>query len=164
MAVDLRDISSFSPGGATSEILREVDRAVTEINENRPLPASLGKKLQDDLLYDRIYSSAVTEGNRLSRRETIALLTTGVIETCSRKDVAEIKNLGRAVLRLDESCRPRSNSRPRASAICTQSSWRGCPSSSRGAFALRISRLAAPPCVRPLREMSQTLFAVWPRW
>src|SRR5690242_3938789 len=98
----LSRVEKFAPRGATAEILNDVDRAISEINRHRPLPAHLAHRLTDDLLYDRIYSSAVTEGNRLSRRETIALLTTGIIEAGSRKDVAEVQNLGAAALRLDE--------------------------------------------------------------
>jgi Fic family protein len=100
--VVLLDIDTFAPAGATREILGDVDRAIDEINQHRPLPDHIGRKLADDLLYDRIYSSAVTEGNRLSRRETIALLNAGIIEAGSRKDVAEVRNLGIAALRLDE--------------------------------------------------------------
>jgi Fic family protein len=100
--MELLTIEAFSPKGATSEILEDVDRAISEIDRHRPLPQHLARRLTDDLLYDRIYSSAVTEGNRLSRRETIALLTTGIVEAGSRKDVAEVRNLGSAVLRLDE--------------------------------------------------------------
>jgi hypothetical protein len=103
--VVLRDIDTFAPAGATREILGDVDRAIDEINQHRPLPDHIGRKLADDLLYDRIYSSAVTEGNRLSRRETIALLNAGIIEAGSRKDVAEVRNLGIAALRLDEKVR-----------------------------------------------------------
>jgi Fic family protein len=94
--------AAFEPKGATSEIVADVDQAIEEINRNRPLPDHIARRLTDDLLYDRIYSSAVTEGNRLSRRETIALLTTGIVEAGSRKDVAEVRNLGSAVLQLDE--------------------------------------------------------------
>jgi Fic family protein len=100
--VPLSRVEIFAPKGATAEILNDVDRAISEVNRHRPLPAHLAHRLTDDLLYDRIYSSAVTEGNRLSRRETIALLTTGIIEAGSRKDVAEVQNLGAAALRLDE--------------------------------------------------------------
>jgi Fic family protein len=98
---------AFEPKGATAEIIEDVDRAISEINRRRPLPAHLARRLSDDLQYDRIYSSAVTEGNRLSRRETIALLTSGVIEAGSRKDVTEVRNLGAAVLLLDDFVRDR---------------------------------------------------------
>jgi Fic family protein len=101
-SVELLTVEAFSPKGATTEILEDVDRAISEINRHRPLPEHLAHQLTADLLYDRIYSSAVTEGNRLSRRETIALLTTGIVEAGSRKDVAEVRNLGAAALRLDE--------------------------------------------------------------
>lgn len=100
--MELMGIDGFTPKGATVEIIEDVDREVAEINRHRPLPHHINRKLSDDLLYDRIYSSAVTEGNRLSRRETIAVLSAGIIEAGTRKDVTEIRNLGQAILRLDE--------------------------------------------------------------
>jgi Fic family protein len=100
--VELLSVIAFLPRGATREILEDVDRAISEINSHRPLAEHIARRLTDDLLYDRIYSSAVTEGNRLSRRETIALLTTGIVEAGSRKDVTEVRNLGSAALLLDE--------------------------------------------------------------
>src|SRR5918992_2250098 len=93
---------AFVPKGATAEIVEDVDAAVTEILRHQPLPEHVAQQLNEGLLYDRIYSSAVTEGNRLSRRETIAVLSTGIVEAGSRKDVAEVRNLGAAALRLDE--------------------------------------------------------------
>jgi hypothetical protein len=68
---------AFVPKGATAEIVEDVDAAVTEILRHQPLPEHVAQQLNEGLLYDRIYSSAVTEGNRLSRRETIAVLSTG---------------------------------------------------------------------------------------
>lgn len=92
----------FSPEGATAEIVEQVDRTINEINSNRPIDPKIATGLYQDLFHDRIHSSAVTEGNRLSRRETIVLLSTGIVEAGSRKDRAEVENLGRAVQRLDE--------------------------------------------------------------
>jgi Fic family protein len=97
----LLDPESFTPSGATVELLGDVDSVVAEIDRSRPIPAHISQAFREELVYDRIYSSAVTEGNRLSRRETIALLEAGVIEAGSRKDVAEVESLGRAVLALD---------------------------------------------------------------
>lgn len=82
--------------------MADVDEAIAEISRHQPLAEQVARQLTEGLLYDRIYSSAVTEGNRLSRRETIAVLSTGVIEAGTRKDVTEIKNLGTAILRLEE--------------------------------------------------------------
>lgn len=77
---------------------------MAEVNSHRPLDPAIAEKLHEDLFYDRIHSSAVTEGNRLSRRETIVLLESGILEG-RRKDRAEVENLAKAVLRLDEFAR-----------------------------------------------------------
>jgi Fic family protein len=97
----LQKLDAFQPKGATAEIVADVDAAITEISRDQPLSEHLAQQLTEGLLYDRIYSSAVTEGNRLSRRETIAVLSTGLIEAGSRKDVTEIRNLGEAILLLE---------------------------------------------------------------
>jgi Fic family protein len=100
--MELADASIFAPTGASSEIVQQVDEAISEIERHRPLSRGLTKRLSEEILYDRVHSSAVTEGNRLSRRETIVVLTTGVVESGSRRDVIEVKNLAKAILQLQE--------------------------------------------------------------
>jgi Fic family protein len=59
-------------------------------------------KLQTEILHDRVHSSAVTEGNRLSRRETIVVLTSGLVEAGAKRDELEVRNLAEAILLLEE--------------------------------------------------------------
>jgi hypothetical protein len=82
----LLNVSLFEPTGASLDLINAVTEAVGRINAERPLPSEVTKKLQTEILYDRVHSSAVTEGNRLSKRETIVVLTTGVVEAGSRRD------------------------------------------------------------------------------
>lgn len=58
--------------------------------------------MESEILADRVHSSAVTEGNRLSRRETLVVLSTGLIEAGSRKDVTEVRNLARAITETEQ--------------------------------------------------------------
>lgn len=99
---EIEDLNKFLPSGATLEYLEEVDESIGEIDAQRPLPPAIVQKLQEEILYDRVYSSAVIEGNRLSRRETIAVLSSGVLEAGSRKDQQEVINLADCCVYLQE--------------------------------------------------------------
>jgi Fic family protein len=99
---DIIDIDRFSPKGVTLDYIEEVDESIREIDEQRPLPPHIIEKLQSEILYDRVHASAVIEGNKLSRRETIVVLSSGIVETGSRKDQQEVINLADACLYLQE--------------------------------------------------------------
>jgi len=99
---ELHSLDAFEPRGATRVLLDDVDQAIREIDEHRPLRPEISERLLEDLLIDRVHSSAFLEGSRLSRRETIAALQVGVIEAGTEKDEADVVRLGNAMLRLDE--------------------------------------------------------------
>lgn len=102
MLDSLLNADIFAPTGASLDLLSEVDSAVREINSRRPLSEEVTTKLETEILYDRVHSSAVTEGNRLSRRETVVVLTTGIVEAGVRRDVLEVQNLAESILLLQE--------------------------------------------------------------
>jgi len=101
---DLVNLEMFASKGAALELLADCQKAVAEIDAARPLTASACERLQNEVLADRVHSSAVTEGNRLSRRETLAVLSTGVIEAGAKRDELEVRNLARAIFEV-ERCR-----------------------------------------------------------
>jgi Fic family protein len=92
----------FKPKGVTIDYLAEVDESVSEIDKQRPLSTDITHKLQEEILFDRVHASAVIEGNSLSRRETIVVLSSGILEAGSRKDQQEVKNLADACLYLQD--------------------------------------------------------------
>ncbi|MEN1738550.1 Fic family protein [Pseudomonas aeruginosa] len=98
----IKNIELFSPRGITADYLAEVDESVKEIDSQRPLQPHIVEKLQSEILYDRVHASAVIEGNKLSRRETIVVLSSGIVEAGSRKDQQEVINLADACLYLQE--------------------------------------------------------------
>ncbi|MDV2467406.1 Fic family protein [Acinetobacter chinensis] len=73
-----------------------------EIDEQRPLAPYIVEKLQEEILFDRVHASAVIEGNKLSRRETIVVLSNGILEAGSRKDQQEVINLADACIYLQD--------------------------------------------------------------
>lgn len=98
---NLIEISNFSASGASRDLLAQVKQQITEIDGHRPLKNEVVQKLNEQILFDRVHSSAVTEGNRLSKRETISVLMHGVVESGSRKDIQEVKNLSEAIFEID---------------------------------------------------------------
>jgi len=92
----------FAPTGAALYVIEEIDAIIAKIDAKRPLSADLIARLEGEILADRVHSSAVTEGNRLSRRETLVVLSTGLIEAGSRKDVTEVRNLARAITETEQ--------------------------------------------------------------
>jgi Fic family protein len=98
---DFMNVASFEPAGAATELVAQLKEAIAEINSKRPLPTEVLERLQTDIMYDRVHSSAVTEGNRLSKRETIVVLTAGLVEAGKRRDVLEVENLAKAILEVD---------------------------------------------------------------
>lgn len=98
---NLLDIGMFEPRGASADLIRQVREAICEINARRPLSAVVVGRLEGEILADRVHSSAVTEGNRLSRRETIVVLTTGLVEAGTRRDALEVRNLAEAIAEMD---------------------------------------------------------------
>ena len=99
------DAAVFDASGASTDLIKQATDSTVEINSRRPLPPSLLERLERDILYDRVHSSAVTEGNRLSRRETIVVLSTGVVESGTRRDVTEVRNLASAILEMEKALR-----------------------------------------------------------
>ncbi|KAF0567730.1 Fic domain protein [Psychrobacter nivimaris] len=98
----IANVSLFKPKGVTIDYLAEVDESVREIDKQRPLTAEITHKLQEEILFDRVHASAVIEGNSLSRRETIVVLSSGILEAGSRKDQQEVINLADACLYLQD--------------------------------------------------------------
>lgn len=90
---EISDFERFKPRGATLDYLEEVEESIAEIDAQRPLAPHILGKLQQEILYDRVHASAVIEGNKLSRRETIVVLSSGIVEAGSRKDQQEVINL-----------------------------------------------------------------------
>ncbi len=99
---DVLDLNRLQPRGVTRDYLEEVEESIKEIDSQRPLAAHITQKLQEEILFDRVHASAVIEGNKLSRRETIVVLSSGVLEAGSRKDQQEVINLADACLYLQE--------------------------------------------------------------
>lgn len=99
---DVVDIDRLRPQGVTRDYIEEVEESVKEIDSQRPLPSHITQKLQEEILFDRVHASAVIEGNKLSRRETIVVLSSGILEAGSRKDQQEVINLADACVYLQE--------------------------------------------------------------
>lgn len=83
--------------GASAGLLADIADAARTVNEYRPLEPSVVRRIRDDLLGDRVYSSNAIEGNSLSFRETVMILETGEVSGGRRREALEARNLGDAV-------------------------------------------------------------------
>lgn len=87
---------------ASLALLADVEETARRVNEYRPLPAEVVKRILDRLLGERVYSSNAIEGNTLDLRETISVLETGRLIENKKRDAIEARNLGEATRRISD--------------------------------------------------------------
>jgi Fic family protein len=82
---------------ASKALIGDVEETARRVNEYRPLPEEVTKRILDDLLGERVYASNAIEGNTLDLRETATILKSGRILENRRREATEARNLGEAV-------------------------------------------------------------------
>ncbi len=88
---------------ATSkECISDVVETARRVNEFRPLPADVVRRIQDELLPERVHHSNAIEGNTLDFRETKMILDTGKLIPSKPREAYEARNLGEAARSLSE--------------------------------------------------------------
>jgi len=78
-------------------LIRDVEETARRVNKDRPLPEAVVKRIEDALLGERVYSSNAVEGNTLELRETVMILTKGLVSGPRKREAMEARNLGEAV-------------------------------------------------------------------
>ncbi len=86
----------------TNALLGDVEETARRVNEYRPLPLDVVKRIEDGLVGERVYTSNAIEGNTLDLRETVTVLKTGRILENKRREAIEARNLGEAVQRISQ--------------------------------------------------------------
>lgn len=86
----------------SNAILADVEETARRVNEYRPLPKDVVKRIEDGLVGERVYASNAIEGNALDLRETISVLTTGRLIENRKREAIEARNLGEAVDRISQ--------------------------------------------------------------
>ncbi|UCE58503.1 MAG: Fic family protein [Phycisphaerales bacterium] len=81
---------------ASKALLGDVEDTARQINELRPIPADVIRRIQDGLLGMRVFASNAIEGNTLDLRETVMVLETGEISGRRKREHCEARNLGNA--------------------------------------------------------------------
>jgi Fic family protein len=99
--MDLKHLNLFEFNGSTEALISDVDKLAQRVNEFRPLTPELVDSVHQKLFSERVYSSNAIEGNTLTLRETLEILTTGHISQRRRREGTEAKNLGAAVKHLE---------------------------------------------------------------
>lgn len=86
----------------TNALIEDVAETARRINEHRPLPEEVVRRIEDELLDERVYSSNAIEGNTLELRETRMILKMGIAGVKKKREAKEARNLGEAVTRAAE--------------------------------------------------------------
>jgi Fic family protein len=107
--MELPPPGSFTWSSATESLVADVDELARRVNEFRPLTPELVAAVHEKLFPERVYSSNAIEGNTLTLRETIEILTTGHVSNRRRREGTEAQNLGQAVRHLEERLLPEPN-------------------------------------------------------
>ncbi len=100
--MELKSLAAFEFSGDTETLILDVDKLAQRVNEFRPLTPDLVESVNKKLFSERVYNSNAIEGNTLTLRETIEILTNGYISQRRKREGTEAKNLGLAVKYLEE--------------------------------------------------------------
>ncbi len=83
-------------------LMSAIDETARRVKEHRPLSPDVIRRIQDDLLPERVQKSNAVEGNTLDLRETKMILETGHLIASKRREALEARNLGEAVRALSD--------------------------------------------------------------
>ncbi|NOT00579.1 MAG: Fic family protein [Phycisphaerales bacterium] len=83
-------------------LMRDIEETARQVNEYRPLPPDVVRRIQDELLPKRVHDSNAIEGNTLNFRETMMILETGKLIPGKHREAQEALNLGKAARALGE--------------------------------------------------------------
>lgn len=79
---------------ASRAVVNDVEDTARRVNDLRPIPPDVMKRIQDGLLGMRVFASNAIEGNTLDLRETVMVLKTGKISGGRKREHCEARNLG----------------------------------------------------------------------
>ncbi len=88
--------------GTSKALIGDVEEIARLVNEYRPLPPPVIKRIEEELLGERVYSSNAIEGNTLDLRETVMILRQGLVGTKRKREAMEARNLGDAAKKITE--------------------------------------------------------------
>lgn len=75
-------------------LVNDVEETARRVNQLRPIPPHILKRIQDSLLGMRVFASNAIEGSTLDLRETVMVLETGNISRGRKREHCEARNLG----------------------------------------------------------------------
>lgn len=81
-------------------LLCDLDKTTRHVRDYRPLSSDVVRRIEQELLGERVYSSNAIEGNPLDLRETVMVLERGIQASVKKRDATEAYNLGAAVQRV----------------------------------------------------------------
>jgi len=84
----------------TNALIEDVAETARRVNEHRPFPEEVVRRINYELLGERVYSSNAIEGNTLELRETRMILEKGISGVKKKREAKEARNLGEAIKRV----------------------------------------------------------------
>ncbi len=94
----LTTLNELVVSASSKELLADLDALKEQIDVQRPLDGEIVRRVEHELLGDRVHSSNSFEGNTHTLRETETILSTGQIVDVGRKrEGQEVLNLGKAI-------------------------------------------------------------------
>lgn len=82
------------------QLMADVEETARKVNEYRPLPEAVVKRIEEELLGERVYSSNAIEGNTLDLRETVMILKKGIVGAKKKREAKEALNLAEAARKI----------------------------------------------------------------
>lgn len=98
--MELGKPEAVSLDDTSKALIGDLDEITRRVREYRPLPADVVKRIEEELVGERVYSSNAIEGNPLDLRETVMVLTQGIQSSAKKRGATEAHNLGAAVQRV----------------------------------------------------------------
>lgn len=89
--------------GISTQAINDTTDLACQVNELRPVSTEVMKRVEQNLLGERVYNSNSIEGNQLTLRETVRVLQTGqTIDVGRARDATEALNLGNVIKNLQQ--------------------------------------------------------------
>jgi fido (protein-threonine AMPylation protein) len=101
--MDLFQLLEWKLDEASQGLLADLDEAAKQVNEIRPLDPEVLRRIKEQILGERVFSSNAIEGSTLTLRETFLVLQAGaVLGTRRRREAQEALNLAAAYHQVED--------------------------------------------------------------
>ncbi len=101
-AMQLLSPSEIAVNNVSDQLIGDVEKVARVVQELRPLTKPVVRRIEEELLGERVYSSNAIEGSTLDLRETVLILKGGGLGAKKKREATEARNLGTAARTIAE--------------------------------------------------------------